>query len=161
MLLSGCAAQIDAGGFDALMPHQIGQQRYVVELLQKVLGIAVPERMRIDDLGVQVIFRGKVLQLLCNAASGYPFPKAIEKQIAALPFVGSKPFQRLIPQLLGNEQTAYLATLGVEVIVPPTFTCSTFSCTSSLTLAPVAARKRTTKYHSRFFSFFNLFFRKV
>lgn len=26
LLLSGCAAQIDAGGFDALMPHQIGQQ---------------------------------------------------------------------------------------------------------------------------------------
>ncbi|GJG31037.1 hypothetical protein PRBRB14_19160 [Hallella multisaccharivorax DSM 17128] len=38
-MLSGCAVQIDAGGFDALMPHQIGQQRYVVELLQKVLGI--------------------------------------------------------------------------------------------------------------------------
>lgn len=55
LLLSGCAAQIDAGGFDALMPHQIDQQRYVVELLQKVLGIAGPERMRIDDLGVQVI----------------------------------------------------------------------------------------------------------
>ena len=29
------------------------------------------------------------------------------------------------------------------------------------TLAPVAARKRTTKYHSRFSSFFNLFFKKM
>ena len=37
------ATKIDARGFDALMPHEIGKKRYVIELLKKVLCEAMPE----------------------------------------------------------------------------------------------------------------------
>ena len=43
-LLFGCgAAEVDACGFDAFMPHEVGEESKVVEAIKKVLGKAVTE----------------------------------------------------------------------------------------------------------------------
>ena len=46
------------------MPHKVGKQGYVVELLQEIFGIAVAERVGVNHFLVQAIFHRIVLQLL-------------------------------------------------------------------------------------------------
>ncbi len=43
LLFTGSAPEVDTSSFNALMPHQVCKQRYVVELFEKVLGIAMSE----------------------------------------------------------------------------------------------------------------------
>ena len=73
--------------------------------------------MRINHLWVQSVFNGKVLQLLCNATGGYPFPKAIEEQVTAFSFVGRKPFLSFILKFLWDKEPTNLATFCVNVVV--------------------------------------------
>ena len=52
------SAKVDACRFDAFMSHEIGQERDVIELLQKVLGETVTERMWVDDRRIQLVLDG-------------------------------------------------------------------------------------------------------
>ena len=52
LLLAGGAAEIDTGGLDALVAHKVSEQWDVVELFKEVLGVAVPEWVRINHFGV-------------------------------------------------------------------------------------------------------------
>ena len=64
------------------MPHQIGEQCNIIILLQKVLGVSVPERMRIHNLWIQFISDRIILKLLGNTAHSNSVTKPIEKHIA-------------------------------------------------------------------------------
>ena len=58
-LLGSRAAQVDACCLDALMPHQVGKQGNVIELIKEVLGKAMTERMWIDHFTIQPIQIGR------------------------------------------------------------------------------------------------------
>ena len=79
LLLTGSAPEIDAGCLDAFVPHQVSQERDVIILLKKVFGIAMPEGVRIDNLGVKPVLLCVVLQLLGNAAGSDALPVTIQK----------------------------------------------------------------------------------
>ena len=66
-LLCACASKVDARCFDAFMSHEIGKERNVIELLQKVLGESMPKRVRVNDRWVQLVLDGELFQLHGNA----------------------------------------------------------------------------------------------
>ena len=43
LLLQATSSQIDTCCLDAFMPHEVGKQGYIVELLQEILGITMAE----------------------------------------------------------------------------------------------------------------------
>lgn len=77
LLLAGSAAEIYARGLYAFVSHQVGQQGYVVELLQKVFGEAVAEGVRIDHLCVQPVAFCVDFELLGNATCGDALPETV------------------------------------------------------------------------------------
>ena len=91
LLFAGGAAQIDAGGFYAFVAHQVSEQRNVVKSVEEILGVSVTERVWINHLGVESKLHGILLQLLRDAARGYPFTEAVEKQVAGVVIVGIEP----------------------------------------------------------------------
>lgn len=91
LLFAGGAAQVDAGGFYAFVTHQVGEQRNVVKSVEEVLGISVAERVWVNHLGVESKLHGILLQLLRDAARGYPFPEAVKKQVAGVVTIGIEP----------------------------------------------------------------------
>ena len=64
------------------MPHEVGKQGDVVELIQEVFGKAVAERVRIYHLAVDAVAIGKVLQLNRDATGGKSVACAVGEQIA-------------------------------------------------------------------------------
>ena len=67
-LLFACSpAEIDASGFNALVTHQVGEQSNVVVLFKEILGVAMTERVRVNNFLVQAVFVSIVLELLRNA----------------------------------------------------------------------------------------------
>ena len=43
LLFVGGSSEIDTSRFNALMPHKVCKQRYVIELFEEVLGVSMPE----------------------------------------------------------------------------------------------------------------------
>ena len=78
MLCAG-AAQVDACRFDAFVSHEVGKERYVVELLQKVLGESMSERVRVNDRRVQLVLDGEFLQLCSNATRRDAFATSVDE----------------------------------------------------------------------------------
>ena len=56
LLFCTTASQINASGFYAFMPHQIGKQRNIVEILQEILGKAMTERVRVEYFLIKTVF---------------------------------------------------------------------------------------------------------
>ena len=67
-LLCAGATKVNARRLNAFMSHEVGKERYVIELLQKVLGKPMTERVWIDHGRVQFVFDREFLQLHCDAA---------------------------------------------------------------------------------------------
>ena len=59
------------------MPHEIGKQRNIVVFIKKVFSETVPERVRINHLGVDAVFCSIVFELLRNPARRNSFAKAV------------------------------------------------------------------------------------
>ena len=78
MLCAG-ASKVDACRFDALVSHKIGKERYVVELLKKVLGETMPERVRVNDRRIQLVLDGEFLKLRGNAPRRDAFAASVDK----------------------------------------------------------------------------------
>ena len=70
LLFGTTTTQIDTGSFYAFMSHEVSKQRYVIELLQKILGKPMTERVRINDFLIHTVFCGIVLRVM---SSGYKF----------------------------------------------------------------------------------------
>ena len=79
MLCAG-AAQVDACRFNAFVSHEVGKERYVVELLQKVLGESMSERVRINNRRIQLVLDGEFLQLRGNASRSYTFAASVDEE---------------------------------------------------------------------------------
>ena len=82
LLLAGSTSKIDTGCLNAFMSHKVSKQSNVVVLLQEVLGIAMPEGMRVYDFLIQTVFFSIVLELLRDATGGNPLSISVKKQIA-------------------------------------------------------------------------------
>jgi hypothetical protein len=68
LLLGGGAAQIDTGGLNAVVSHQVGKQGNVVAFLKEVLCEAMSERVRVYHFGVQPVLEGESLQTTGKSA---------------------------------------------------------------------------------------------
>lgn len=82
-LLGRRAAKVDARCLYRFVSHQIGKESNVVELREKVLGEAVPERVRVDHLRVDAVLLGKRLQLIADTSCRDAFPETVAKEVAA------------------------------------------------------------------------------
>ena len=78
MLCAG-ATQVDARRFDAFVSHEIGKERNVVELLQKVLGETMPEGVRVNNRRIQLVFDGEFLQLRGNPSRSDAFAASVDE----------------------------------------------------------------------------------
>lgn len=105
-LFGRCAAEVDAGGLNGFMPHQVRQKCDVIELGEEVLGETMTERVWIDHFRIDAIFRRQQLQLVAYSASGYPCAKAIAEKVAAGQSRLRKPLVRFLLKTLGNVETA-------------------------------------------------------
>ena len=61
------------------MSHEIGKERNVVELFQKVLGESMPEGVRVNDRRIQLVLDGEFLQLRGNASRSYTFAASVDE----------------------------------------------------------------------------------
>ena len=95
-MLGAGAAQVDASRFDALVSHEVGKERYVVELLQKVLGETMPERVRVNNRRIQLVFDGEFLQLGGNAPRRNAFAAAVDEEETRSLVACCEPRQRLV-----------------------------------------------------------------
>lgn len=114
-LLGRCAAKVDARRLDGLMPHQVRKQRNVVELCQEVLGEAMAEGVRIDNLRIDAVAPCKRLQLITDAASRDALPETVAKEIAACASSFRKPLFRLSLEAFRYIETTKFSTLAVEI----------------------------------------------
>ena len=81
LLFGTTTTQIDTGSFYAFMSHEVSKQRYVIELLQKILGKPMTERVRINDFLIHTVFCGIVLQLLGDTSCSDTLSETIEKKV--------------------------------------------------------------------------------
>ena len=117
LLFAGCATQINPRGFDALMSHEVGKERDVVELIQKVFGEAVTKRVGIDHLCIYAILFGVVLQLLGNSPRRDFLAETVQKKKTGSPVRHFQPFQRFGGQLFRDIQSPQLPAFRVQVEV--------------------------------------------
>jgi hypothetical protein len=97
------------------MPHKIGKQSYVIIFFQKVLCIAVTERVRIYYLFVKSVLLGVVFELLRDTSCRDMLAEAVKKKIARCTLLSFEPFKRFVTELLRDIQSAELATLRIKV----------------------------------------------
>lgn len=64
LLFAGCATQVDTSGLDTLMPHQVCQQRYIIERLQEILSVPMAEGVRVHHLRINAPEMREALQLM-------------------------------------------------------------------------------------------------
>lgn len=115
LLFACCATQIDTSGFKAFMPHEVGKKGDVVKPLEEVLGKPMTERMWIYNIPVHSVFFSKVFELVGYASCGDAIAKAVEKDITRRDVLIFEPFDSFCPQVLGDIQSAYLATFAIKV----------------------------------------------
>lgn len=117
LLLQATSSQIDTCCLYAFVSHEVGKQGNVIEFLQEILGIAMAERVRVNNFLVQAILHRIVLQLLWYASCRDALAKAIKKEIATCAVECLQPLFSFRAQCLGDIDTPYLATLGVDVVI--------------------------------------------
>ena len=61
------------------MSHEIGKERNVVELFQKVLGESMSEGVRVNDHRVQLILDGEFLKLSGNTPRRDAFATSVDE----------------------------------------------------------------------------------
>lgn len=115
LLFACCATQIDTSGFKAFMPHEVGKKGDVVKPLEEVLGKPMTERMWIYNIPVHSVFFSKVFELVGYASCGDAIAKAVEEDITRRDVLIFEPFDSFCPQVLGDIQSAYLATFAIKV----------------------------------------------
>lgn len=115
LLCACCATQIDTSGFKAFMPHEVGKKGDVVKPLEEVLGKPMTERMWIYNIPVHSVFFSKVFELVGYASCGDAIAKAVEEDITRRDVLIFEPFDSFCPQVLGDIQSAYLATFAIKV----------------------------------------------
>ena len=99
------------------MPHQVSEKCKVVVLLKKILGVSVTERMRIDDLRVDSVLHGEMLELLRNAACGNDFAITVPEYIPAREIFIFEPLDSLLAKPSGNVEPPDLAAFRIHVEV--------------------------------------------
>ena len=62
-LFCSCFPKVDAGGFDAFMPHEISQERYIITAIKEALGKSVTKGMRIHNSRVDTVLHCQLFQL--------------------------------------------------------------------------------------------------
>ena len=62
------------------MSHEIGKERNVVELFQKVLGESMPEGVRVNDRRIQLVLDGEFLKLCGNAPRRNAFAASVDEE---------------------------------------------------------------------------------
>lgn len=82
-LLCSGFPQVDAGSFDALMSHEIGQKSNIVAPLQEALGETMAERVRIHHNRIDFITSCQLLQLSGDTTGGDPIAVLIQKNESA------------------------------------------------------------------------------
>ena len=97
------------------MPHKIGKQSNIIILLQKVLGIAVTERVRIYYLFIKSVLLSVVFELLGDTSCGYTLTKTIKEQVARCTLLGFEPFKRFVTEFFRDIQSAELTALRIKI----------------------------------------------
>ena len=69
-LFCSCFPKVDAGGFDAFMPHEISQERYVITAIKEALGKSVTKGMRIHNSRVDTVLHCQLFQLPRDTTGG-------------------------------------------------------------------------------------------
>ena len=95
LLFTGSSTEINAGRFNAFMPHQIGKQSNIIILFKKILCISMAERVRINHLFIKSIFVSVVFELLRNATGSNPISITVQKQIAGGTVCFLQPFENV------------------------------------------------------------------
>ena len=117
VLLGGGLAEVDAGGLDAFVSHQVGQEGEIILFAQKGFCVHVTEGVRVDDLGIQAVAFAVLFQLPVNAAGADAVSIPVEEQIAGFAVIFTEPAQCFLHQLGGNVEAADFAPFGVDVHV--------------------------------------------
>lgn len=117
-LLCGGLPQVNPGGFDALVSHQIGEKGNVVTTLKKALCEAMTERMGVDHCRVNVITNSQLLQLTGNTSGRDTVAILVQKNEAALLVFVFQPGKGFFLESLGDVNPPQLSSLGVQVQIP-------------------------------------------
>lgn len=108
-------AEVDAGGFDIFMPHEVSKKRDVVAAVEEAFRKAVPEGMGINYQRVYAIAQPQPFQLAGNAAGGNALPVLIEENKAAVLLLVPKPGKRFVLQAFGDIDAAQFSAFGIQV----------------------------------------------
>ena len=115
LLFGGGAPEVDTGGLDALMSHQIGKQSYVVVFVKEILCKAMAKGMRIDHFRVKSVAHSEVLQLLRDASRGNTVTEAVKEQVAGGTVLVIEPVGGLFAEFGREEQPPHFTPFGVDV----------------------------------------------
>ena len=115
LLFACCATQINTSGFKAFMSHEVSKKGYIVKPLEEILGKPMTERMWINNIPVHSVFLSKVFELVAYASCGDAIAEAVEEDITRRDVLIFEPFDSFCPQVLGDIQSAYLATFAIKV----------------------------------------------
>ena len=97
------------------MSHEVSKKGDVVEPLEEILGKPMTERMWIYNIPVHSVFFSKVFELVGYASCGDAIAEAVEEDITRRDVLIFEPFDSFCPQILGDIQSAYLATFAIKV----------------------------------------------
>ena len=103
--------QINPCSLNAVMPHQICQQRNIVKSGQKILCEPMPERVGVDSIRVDPVTPGQHLQLPADPAGGKRSAVSVGKHKAGLKPSGLQPVQRVPAQRFRKINPADLSAL--------------------------------------------------
>ena len=103
--------QINPCSLNAVMPHQIRQQRNIVKSGQKILCEPMPERVGVDGIRVDPVTPGQHLQLPADPSGGKRSAVSVGKHKAGLKPSGLQPVQRVPAQRFRKINPADLSTL--------------------------------------------------
>ncbi len=113
-LLLRCGhSQIDTGGFYAFMPHQIGQQSYVVVFFNEIFGKPVPKRVRMHNCQRNAIYFCITLQSLGNTLTRNLLTSPVQKYESRCLVLALKPDSSLFSQFFRYVYPPYFASFGV------------------------------------------------
>lgn len=96
------------------MPQQIGEKYQVFVFFEEVEGKEMAEGVGVDEFGIDVVFVGEFLELLCDSARGDLFSEPVDEQETAF---FSDPIQEFVPEPDGQVNPPNPASFGVDVDV--------------------------------------------
>ena len=109
-LLCGSLPQIDTGGFNALMPHEICQECNIITPFQEALSKPMPEGMWINHNRINFIASCQLFQLTGYTTGGNPLAILIQKNEAAVLLLFSHPRKGFILKSFGDVYPSELPT---------------------------------------------------